>query len=193
MTAKSLVQALTIGAGLSMDAAAVSVSDSMIYKDEGKLRLASVCISFGAFQAIMPLIGYFIGSVFVKYIQQYANIVVFAVLCLLGINMIVSSIKENKDPATVTVYRHLSLKLIFLQAIATSTDALAAGVCFCAEGMSVGELLASCGVIGTTTLVISAICVLAGRKFGYKLGSKAGIAGGALLIVTAVLSAFDIL
>lgn len=193
MTAKSLVQALAIGAGLSMDAAAVSVSDSMIYKDEGKLRLASVCFAFGAFQAIMPAIGYFIGSVFVRYIQRYADIVVFVVLLLLGINMIVSSIKEIKNPAIVTVYKRLSLKLILLQAVATSTDALAAGVCFCAEGMDVGELLACCGVIGATTLLISAVCVLAGRKFGHKLGSKAGIAGGSLLIVTAVLSVFDII
>lgn len=193
MTVKLFAQTLAIGAGLSMDAAAVSVSDSMIYKDERKLKLSGVSAVFGLFQALMPAIGYFIGSVFVKYIQKYANIIVFAVLFILGINMIISALKEARDPTAVKIEKRLSVKLVMIQAIATSTDALAAGVCFCAEGMNVTDLLLACMTIGMTTFLISLVCMLAGRKFGRRLGAKAGLTGGALLIVTAVCSAFDII
>ena len=88
----NLLDVVFIGLGLSMDAAAVSMTNSMVYKKSRK-RLWLMPLFFGAFQAFMPLIGYYAGGLFAEYIQKYAGIVAFIILGFIGVNMVREAVK----------------------------------------------------------------------------------------------------
>ena len=170
-----IVELFMIAVGLSMDAFAVSVCKGLSL---GKIRWKHMCIAgiwFGAFQAIMPSIGYFFGSFFTEFVTSYAHWVAFVLLAIIGVNMIKESFEKEEDEMNAC----MDMKCMFVLAVATSIDALAVGVSFAFLRV---KLLSAVLFIGCVTFVISAIGVKIGSLFGAKYKSKAELAGGIVLI-----------
>lgn len=176
----SLIEIILVGIGLSMDAVAVSMSNGMAYRALPKRKWPLPPLFFGLFQGLMPLLGFFTGALFAKYIDRYAELLILLILGLIGGKMIYDGFRESKEE---TVEKSLSLKLIFFQAVATSIDAFAVGIGFCA--MNVNIYFAS-SLIAATTFLMSLLSFLIGRKFGDLLGNKAEIFGGSILVVLAI-------
>ena len=128
----------------------------------------------------MPLLGFCTGTLFAKYIDCYAELLILLILGFIGGKMIYDGFKGDKEKAEERV---LSLKLIFFQAVATSIDAFAVGIGFCA--INVNIFFAS-SLIAATTFILSSLSFCIGRKFGDLLGNKAEIFGGTILVILAI-------
>lgn len=168
------IDILVIAFGLSMDAFAVAVCKGLSVK---KLKFSQALITglyFGAFQAVMPLIGFLLGKQFEAVIVSIDHWIAFILLSLIGANMIKESFScsdEHNDLFTPKVMLPL--------AIATSIDALAAGVSFACTGADIVETVI---IIGVITFVLSGIGVAFGNVFGCRFKSVAERVGGAVLI-----------
>jgi putative Mn2+ efflux pump MntP len=173
----SLLSLFVLAVGLSMDAFAVSICKGLAMKRITFKECAIVGLWFGGFQALMPAIGYLLGSRFVKYITAVDHWVAFVLLCLIGINMIREALSKDEEETDAS----LGIKNMFLMAVATSIDALAVGITF-AFLQDVAIIPAVC-FIGCTTFVLSAIGVKVGNVFGTKYKSKAELAGGIILVI----------
>ncbi len=173
-----LFEILLIGVGLSMDAAAVSMTNGMCYEMNWK-RVLSIALSFGIFQGLMPLIGYFAGSLFAQRIAAFDHWIALVLLALIGGKMIF----DGLHPDSVETVKPFSFSLLMVQSIATSIDALAVGVSFAA--MSV-NIFAAVTLIAVTTFAISAAAVRIGVRVGDKLGAKAEIFGGTILVLIGI-------
>lgn len=125
----------------------------------------------------MPLLGYFLGSRFAKYITEYDHWVAFILLALIGINMIRESFSKKEEEADSS----LGFKKMFLLAVATSIDALAVGITF--AFLENTNIIAAVSFIGIVTFIISAVGVYIGSKFGAKYKNKAELAGGIILVL----------
>ena len=172
----NFIELLLIAIGLSMDAFSVSVCKGLTTK-RFSWRMALICgLWFGFFQALMPIIGYFLGDQFQEMIEAYDHWIAFGLLFLIGANMIREAIwgKEEKQDGS------LGFKTMFLLAIATSIDALAVGVSFACIQV---KLWSSVLIIGLTTFVFSILGVKIGNVFGSKYERSAGIIGGIILIL----------
>lgn len=173
------LELLLLAIGLSMDAFAVSVCKGLAMP-RARFREQAICGAwFGGFQALMPSLGYLLGSAFEKYITRFDHWIAFVLLGLLGVNMI----REALSKAEEEVDASYSFKPMLMMAIATSIDALAAGVTF--STLQVNIFLAA-GLIGCTTFVISAIGVRVGNVFGARFKRPAEVVGGAILILLGV-------
>ena len=174
------VEILLIGIGLSMDAFSVSICKGLTTK-KFSLKMAMICgLWFGGFQALMPVIGYFLGVQFESLIASFDHWIAFGLLALIGINMIreaVSKKEEENDSGA------LDARTMFLLAIATSIDALAVGVSFAALNENIWRAIV---IIGLTTFIFSAVGVKIGNVFGSKYEKEAAIAGGIILIIIGV-------
>lgn len=170
-----ITELFILAIGLSMDAFAVSICKGLSL---GKITPKHMCIAgiwFGGFQAFMPLIGYFLGSFFADMITAYDHWIAFILLVLIGGNMIKEAFeKEEHLDASMTV------KSMFLLAIATSIDALAVGVTFAFLKV---QIIPAVSFIGIITFILSAIGVKIGSIFGTKYHSKAELCGGIILII----------
>lgn len=165
-----------IGVGLSMDAFAVSICKGLSVR-QLKPRHALCCgVYFGVFQALMPLIGYFLGSRFSSLLTQVGNWVAFVLLALIGANMIKESFGGEDEGMNADFGPRAMLPL----AVATSIDALAVGVSFAALEV---EIFSAVALIGCTTLVLSAIGVKVGALFGTKYRALSERTGGIVLIL----------
>ncbi len=179
MNATLFLQVLLIGIGLSMDAAAVSATNGMCYKMDWKRTLATG-FAFGTFQALMPLIGYYAGSLFAQQISAFDHWIALILLALIGGKMIWDGLHHDSTCST----KPFSLTMLLVQAIATSIDALAVGVSLVAmDGLSIFPAVL---LIAATTFVLSVIFVRLGIKIGDKLNSKAEIFGGTILILIGI-------
>ncbi|MDO4345653.1 MAG: manganese efflux pump MntP family protein [Eubacteriales bacterium] len=170
-----IAELFVLAIGLSMDAFAVSVCKGLSL---GRIKVKHMCIAglwFGGFQALMPLIGYYLGRTFADRIIQYDHWVAFFLLAFIGGNMVRESFggEEHMDAS-------MDAKSMLLLAIATSIDALAVGVSFAFLRVSI--LPAVC-FIGCITFVCSAVGVKVGSIFGTKYKSKAELCGGIILIL----------
>ena len=168
-----------IGVSLSMDAFAVAVCKGLTLCKVKLSHSVTVGLYFGIFQALMPLIGYFLASTVASKIADYSFYIAFALLLLIGANMIREAIKGDDDTCTVS----LSFKEMVPLALATSIDALAVGVSFALVDV---EIFSSVGLIGITTFVLSAIGVALGAFVGSKFRKVATIIGGSVLVLMGV-------
>ena len=165
---------------LSMDAFAVSVCKGLATKNVRARHYLCVGLWFGAFQALMPLIGYFLGSLFQKYITAFDHWIAFILLALIGINMIREAVSGEEDPQN----DNFGFRTMFVMAVATSIDALAVGVTY--------ALLPDINIffailfIGVTTCLLSALGLFIGKIFGSRFGAKAELAGGVILVLMGV-------
>ena len=174
----SFLELLLIAVGLSMDAFSVSICKGLTTK-KFSWRMALVCgLWFGFFQALMPLIGYFLGAQFQELIEAYDHWIAFGLLTLIGANMIREAVWGKKEEGENN--DSLDFKTMFLLAIATSIDALAVGVSFACIQV---RMWLSVIVIGLTTFVISMFGVKIGNVFGSKFEKSAGVVGGIILIL----------
>lgn len=172
-----LVELVLIGIGLSMDAFAVSVTNGLCCKKIGVGGAAATGLCFGVFQGLMPLIGYFLGIGFAKYITSIDHIIALVLLCFIGGQMIYESFKkdeENKEEST------LGVKMLIVQGIATSIDALAVGVSFAA--LSDVNIAFAAVIICCITFAFSFAGVFIGKKSGTFLNNKAQLIGGLILV-----------
>ena len=169
-----------IALGLSMDAFAVAITNGMLYK---RPRLLLTALFFGGFQALMPFLGYYAGSLFEKIITQYAGIISFVILAFIGGKMVYEGLSKHDSAKTVGLSP--SAGSLLLQAIATSIDAFAVGVSFVALNVNIFSTVL---LIGITTFCCTLAAGLLGQRFGKMLGSKAEVFGGAILLAIAVKS-----
>ena len=174
-----------LAVGLSMDAFAVSVCKGLAMK-KATLKAEATCgLWFGGFQALMPTIGFFLGALFADAIEAFDHWVAFALLAIIGINMLKEAL-EKKDESGDNPEKDadLSVKTMFLMAVATSIDALAVGISLAMVG-SVNVWLAA-AFIGICTCLLSALGVKIGNVFGSRYEKKAELAGGVILILLGV-------
>lgn len=173
----SLLELFLIAVGLSMDAFAVAICKGLSTK---KLKLRHYLIIglwFGGFQAIMPTIGYLLGSTFERYITAVDHWVAFVLLTLIGASMIREALSKEEDK----VNDSFAFMTMLLLALATSIDALAVGITF-ALLPDVNIVAAVC-FIGSITFILSAIGLKVGNVFGLRYKAKAEFVGGAILIL----------
>lgn len=170
-----LLELFILAVGLSMDAFAVSICKGLSL---GKIKAKHMCIAgawFGGFQALMPLIGYFLGSFFAEAITKYDHWIAFVLLVLIGGNMIKEAFGKEEE-----LNNAMDVKTMFLLAVATSIDALAVGVTFAFLQV---QIVPAIIFIGVVTFVFSAVGVKIGSIFGTKYKSKAEFIGGVILIL----------
>lgn len=172
-----IVELFLIAVGLSMDAFAVSVCKGLSVRQLKPKHYIITGVWFGGFQALMPAIGYLLGSTFESYITSFDHWVAFVLLLLIGANMI----KEGLSKDDEEVNDSFSFKSMLVLAVATSIDALAVGITFAL--LPDVNIIAAVLFIGVITFVLSAIGLRIGNIFGLKYKSKAEIAGGIILIL----------
>jgi len=169
-----------IGVGLSMDAFAVSITLGLSAKNPKIIEILIPGIYFGFFQALMPLIGYFGGTYFARYVQSLEHWVAFVLLGFIGGKMIKDSFSKDEEKTDTHPFQFMKMLLL---AIATSIDALAVGVTFAFFKLNIFTAIL---IIGLTTFCISTAGVKTGIIFGTKFKSKAEFVGGAILVLIGV-------
>lgn len=167
-----------IAVGLSMDAFAVSICKGLSVSKVRMRHRLSVGLYFGGFQALMPFIGYLLGSQFQQMITSVDHWIAFVLLVIIGINMI----REARGDAE-EVDASFGVKSMLPLAVATSIDALAVGVTLAFLQVNI---LASVSFIGATTFVLSIVGLTVGNLFGARYKSRAEILGGIVLIVMGI-------
>jgi putative Mn2+ efflux pump MntP len=164
-----------IAVGLSMDAFGVSICKGLASRKLTLNKCLVVGLWFGAFQALMPLIGYFLGTQLAQYIQAVDHWIAFALLFFIGANMLREAFGKQDEPVNDAT----DMQTMLLLSIATSIDALAVGVTFAFLNV---RIVPAVVLIGITTFCISAIGVKIGNLCGAKYQKAATIAGGLILI-----------
>ena len=157
-----------------MDACAVSMANGLKHPYMRKILMLIICLTFGIFQGIMPLIGYFTGHAILTYLQSYIPWIALLVLGLLGLNMILNSCKQQTEVDTI------SIKGVFLQVIATSLDALTVG--FSIANYTIFQAIQCVCIIAGVTSILCVLGFQIGKKFGTRFGPSAQIIGGLILI-----------
>ncbi len=170
-----IVELTLIAIGLSMDAFAVSLCQGLNMKKLNYKDSLVISTFFGTFQALMPLVGWFIGVQFERYIVAFDHWIAFFLLAFIGVKMIFDAFKQEENQV-----QELSVKELFLLAIATSIDALVVGITFAL--IPNANIYLSVLFIGIITFILSFIGVLIGHRFGDKYEKKAELFGGFILI-----------
>ncbi len=165
--------------GVSMDAFAVSICKGLAAKKVGIKEKLTCGLWFGGFQALMPLIGFFLGALFAEAISAFDHWVAFGLLGLIGFNMLREAFSKEEDCDDSS--GDMSAKTMFVMAIATSIDALAVGISLAMAGNV--NIVIAVTFIGLVTCVMSAIGVHIGSIFGSKFEKKAEALGGIILIL----------
>ena len=176
----SFVMLFLTGVGLSMDAFAVAICQGLCMKKLNWRYAAIIALFFGGFQALMPLIGWLLGSQFAGYIQSIDHWVSFALLALIGGNMVREALSPEEEETACAVTVKLDYKQLFLMAVATSIDALAVGVTFAFLEV---EILPAITIIGCISFVFSMAGVAVGNFFGSRYKKRAELSGGIILIL----------
>ena len=173
----SFSELLLIAIGLSMDAFAVAVCKGLSVEKTKVKHYIITGLWFGGFQALMPFLGYLLGSAFEKYIVSFDHWIAFILLSVIGINMIKEGFSKEENETDAS----FSFKNMLLLAIATSIDALAVGVTFAL--LPDVNIFHAISLIGITTFILSAIGIKIGSVFGMKYKSAAELTGGIILIL----------
>ncbi len=177
----SVIELLLIAIGLSMDAFAVSVCKGLATKEIKIKHYLAAGLWFGGFQALMPAIGYFLGSSFAQCIEQLDHWVAFILLAFIGGNMIKEAFGDEDEANDC-----FGVKTMLLMAVATSIDALAVGITFAFWINELAYMFFAIGAIGVTTFLLSMLGIKIGNIFGTRYKSKAELVGGIILILIGV-------
>ena len=177
---------ILLAVGVSMDAFAVSICKGLAMK-KATLKAGLTCGAwFGGFQALMPLIGFFLGTLFAEAIEAVDHWVAFILLGIIGINMLKEALEKSECECCADANADLSPKTMFVMAIATSIDALAVGISLAMAGLPVwgiDGIFAAVILIGLCTCAFCTAGVKIGNIFGGRFEKKAQIAGGVILIL----------
>jgi putative Mn2+ efflux pump MntP len=172
-----------IAVGLSMDAFAVALCKGLVMD---RIRVKDgvlVALFFGGFQALMPLLGFFLADRFAGKIEAFDHWIAFVLLAIIGGNMIRESLSKDDEDECSDCNCSLAVGAMFVLAIATSIDALAVGVTLALLEVNILAVVLS---IGLCTFIISAVGVKVGNVFGAKFKSKAEFLGGAVLVLMGI-------
>jgi putative Mn2+ efflux pump MntP len=175
-----ILELFILAVGLSMDAFAVAICKGLATYSLKKRHMIITGLWFGGFQALMPLIGYFLGTAFETYVTSIDHFIAFVLLGGIGANMIKESFSKEEEETDAS----FGFKTMFIMAVATSIDALAAGISL-AMDLKGNNTYAYIAVlfIGIITFTLSALGVKIGNVYGAKWKSKAEFAGGVILIL----------
>ena len=173
-----------LAVGVSMDAFAVSICKGLAMKRATVKGCMTCGLWFGGFQALMPVIGFFLGTLFADAIQAVDHWVAFILLAIIGINMLKEALEQEECCCCEEHNADLSVKTMFVMAVATSIDALAVGISLAMAG-NVNIWMAA-GFIGLCTFSFSAAGVKIGNVFGARFEKKAQLTGGVILIILGV-------
>ena len=176
----SFLEILLIGVGLSMDAFAASVCKGLNMRKFYLLNAIIIGFMFGLFQALMPLTGWFVGIHIAEDIAFIGHWIAFGLLAIIGGKMILESSKDCGNEKKTGI---IDIKNLIMLSIATSIDALAAGITFSCMNV---DIVFPIIIIGLITFVLSVVGVGIGNKFGGKYKQKAEIIGGIILILIGV-------
>lgn len=170
-----ILELFVLAVGLSMDAFAVSVCKGLSLGKISRKHMYIAGAWFGGFQALMPLIGYYLGRFFTDAITEYDHWIAFILLVIIGGKMVKESFDKEEQ-----MDGSMSVQSMFLLAVATSIDALAVGVTFAFLKVSI---IPAVSFIGVVTFACSAVGVKIGSIFGTKYRSRAELCGGIILIL----------
>lgn len=195
----SIIEIVILGVALAMDAFAVTVSNVFCYRGASRARLLMLPVAFGIFQGLMPLLGFFLGGLVGDIIEQYAGIVTLVILGLIGGNMIKEGISDLREARAAREAggdvcdlapdaAALTLKVVLVQAVATSIDAFAVGVSLRAVSVNIAEAAI---IITLTTFLCCVVALAIGKRFGSMLGERAEIVGGVVLVIIGVKALFS--
>ena len=171
-----LLSLLIISVGLSMDAFAVSICKGLSICKVSPRNALSVALWFGGFQALMPVLGYFLGVSFADFVSTVDHWIAFVLLGIIGGKMVKESFEKNES---CEVNPDFSFKTMLTMAVATSIDALAVGVSFAFLKVNIWIAVL---LIGLITGALSAFGIYLGNIFGARYKSKAEFVGGLILI-----------
>ena len=174
------IELLLIAVGLSMDAFAVAICKGLSVQKLSWKHYLTVGLWFGGFQALMPSVGYLLGTTFEKYITSVDHWVAFVLLCLIGGNMLKEGFSREEE-ADKPENASFGFRAMLMLAVATSIDALAVGITFAL--LPDVNIVGAVALIGATTFILSALGLKAGNIFGLKYKNKAEVAGGIILIL----------
>lgn len=178
----SFMELVLIAVGLSMDAFAVAICKGLSVQKLGWKHYLTVGVWFGGFQALMPTLGYLLGTTFERYITSVDHWVAFVLLCLIGGSMLKEGLAKEEEEKEERA--GFDFKSMLLLAVATSIDALAVGITFAL--LPEVNIFSAVGLIGTITFCLSAVGLKVGNIFGLKYKSKAEVVGGVILILIGV-------
>ncbi|MGB6327767.1 MAG: manganese efflux pump MntP family protein [Halarcobacter sp.] len=170
------MELILIAIALAMDSVAVSIASGSKYKSINFLTSIKVALFFGIFQGLMPLIGYFTGTYFASFVDEYDHYIAFIILIYLGLNMI----KEAREDDFEGEIKNFKNKTLFILAIATSIDALAVGITFSFNNTNIWYAIS---LITLITFVLCVIAIYIGKSLGGFLESKAEYLGGFILVI----------
>lgn len=172
---------LVLALGFTADAFAVSMCKGLAMK-KASWKAGMICgLWFGGFQTLMPLLGYYVGSIFADTIAKVAPVIAFILLALIGANMLKEAF--TKDECEDSHGSDLSFKTMFVMAVATSIDALAGGLSIALDVEGDVNIFVTVALIGIITFLFSAVGVKIGNVFGSRYEKPSQIAGGVLLIL----------
>ena len=176
-----VIELFLLGVGLSMDAFAVSVCKGLGMKKLNKKQALIIGLYFGGFQALMPFVGWLLGSQFQKYITSIDHWIAFILLGFIGGKMMIEAVREwNEEEVVDVMDAPIDHKNMLVLAVATSIDALTVGITFAFLGTPIVEAIT---IIGITTMVISIAGVVVGNFFGSRYKRKAEFIGGLILVL----------
>ncbi len=177
-----ITDALLTALGLAMDAFAVAVCKGLSVQKVTVKQYLWIGLWFGGFQALMPTLGYFLGAAFEVYVNAFSHWIAFALLALIGVNMMKEGLSANEEACDDCSF---AVKTMFVMAVATSIDALAVGIGY---GVRAGEVnvVIAIAAIGVITFLMSAFGLKIGNVFGTKYKSRAEIVGGVILILMGI-------
>jgi len=178
-----IIEIVLISFGLAMDAFAVAVCKGISMKKINILKSIIIGIWFGFFQAIMPIIGFYLGTKFESFINSFSHLIAFILLLIIGANMIREVFKRNEQ-----LDDEVGVKAMLVLSIATSIDALTLGITFALFNINI---FSTAAIIGVITFILSFIGVLSGQRFGNKYEKKAQIIGGLILISLGIKNLFE--
>lgn len=176
----NMLHAVFLGFGLAMDATCVSMTNAMVERKMKIIKAFAISLIFGLFQFAMPWIGYGLGSLMTDYLSAFIPIIALVFLSVIGIKMIIECVRGKKRGEDLSEKR-IGAGEVFMQAVATSIDALSIGVLYIEEGAA--KAAVSFSIIGAITVVLTFAAFFIGKKFGAWLKNKAAILGGLILIV----------
>lgn len=174
-----ILEMIFLGFALAMDATAVSIGKGLSLDRVRPTHALNAGVWFGGFQALMPIIGYFLGVSFSGFVASVDHWICFALLLLIGSNMIREALSGDDEELD----DNFSPRTMFLMALATSIDALVVGVTL---AFAQANIWLAATIIGVVTFVLSFSGLYLGRVIGSKFGSKAGVLGGLVLIAIGV-------
>ncbi len=177
-----LLTLVLLALGLSADAFAVAITNGMCSNRVTKGHAIATAFAFGFFQALMPVLGFTLGRTFSDFVCRYQHWIALLLLGAIAINMLTDTFKEWKSAGTIsmcTTRNIFSVKNLLMQAIATSIDALAAGVSIAVLNINI---VSAALLIGLITFILCTAGVYIGKKFGSLLGLRAKLIGGLVLL-----------